>query len=63
MAANELVSALRFAGTCLEAAECITRFRPRADPAEVATLLDSAESYIAKARAALAQSAAVEVKP
>lgn len=63
MTANELVSALRCAGTCLEGAECIARFRPRADPAEITSLLDSAARYIDQARAALAPAAAVEVKP
>lgn len=54
MTANELVSALRCAGTCTEAAECIARFRPHADPAEITTLLDSAARYLDQARAALA---------
>ena len=55
MTTNELVSALLCAGTCLEGAECIARFRPRADPAEITSLLDAAARYIDQARAALAQ--------
>lgn len=55
MTTNELVSALLCAGTCLEGAECIARYRPRADPAEITALLDSAARYIDQARAALAQ--------
>ena len=54
MATNALVSALLCASTCLEGAECIARYRPRADPTEITALLDSAARYIDQARAALA---------
>lgn len=54
MTSNELVLALASAGACVEGAECIARYRPRADPAEITTLLDSAARYLDQARAALA---------
>jgi hypothetical protein len=54
MNTNELVTALLSAGACVEGAECIARYRPRADPAEIAALLDSAVRYINQARAMLA---------
>lgn len=54
MNATELVTALLSAGACVEGAECIARYRPRADPAEISTLLDSAARYLDQARAALA---------
>jgi hypothetical protein len=54
MSTTELVTALLSAGACVEGAECIARYRPRADPAEIASLLDSAARYLDQARAALA---------
>jgi len=54
MTANELVYALVSAGACVEGAECIARYRPRADPTEITALLYSAARYIDQARAALA---------
>lgn len=54
MDTNQLVSELRFAASSAEAAECIARFRPGADPATITTLLDAAAHYINQARAALA---------
>lgn len=63
MKTNELVSALVCAETCILGAECSARFDPHASPAAITDLLDSAARYIDQARAALAQSAAVEVQP
>lgn len=54
MTTSELVYALVSAAACVEGAECIARYRPRADPAEITTLLDSAARYLDQARAALA---------
>lgn len=54
MTPSEIVYALASAGACVEGAECIARYRPRADPAEITALLDSAARYIDQARAALA---------
>ncbi len=53
MTTSELVYALVSAGACVEGAECIARYRPRADPAEITTMLDSAARYLDQARAAL----------
>jgi hypothetical protein len=54
MTTTELALALVSAGACVEGAECIARYRPHADPAEITTLLDSAARYLDQARAALA---------
>lgn len=63
MPPSELILALAGASACVEGADCIARFRPAADPAEIAFLLDSAARYIEQARVALAPAGTVEVKP
>ena len=55
-----LIDALRSATACTLGAEALASYRP--DPAAVLALLDGAERYLDQARAALAQSAAVEVQ-
>ena len=56
-----LLDALKSALACVLGAEALASYRP--DPAAVLTLLDGVDRYTAQARAALAQSAAVEVQP
>lgn len=55
-----LIDALRSATACTLGAEALASYRP--DPAAVLALLDGAARYLDQARAALAQSAAVEVQ-
>lgn len=55
-----LIDALSSATACILGAEALASYRP--DPAAVLALLDGAERYLDQARAALAQSAAVEVQ-